>query len=934
LLGGTDLSILTVASGVVDLLSSHGIGARPLFFITHSLGGIVVKAALRQSADSSDPQKNRLISATQGIVMFGTPNTGASMGNVCAALPGLTAMQSNELARADALLLELSQWFRGKASPQTIRTHAFYETERLNGQIIVDAASANPAVMGCDPVPLTANHVTMCKLPSKDHAAFVSVRSFIVDTCTARGLETGLDTDEADNSVAALQLRPEYLRTLFHSTDMRHLTASHVDERHIFVDPNIYHQNSKTRITTLDQLLTTLLDTEAAVISGNDRAGKSLISKLAQTFLDERGHPTILLNGAQMVTADILALVGRAAKLQYGEGAQLPTETTIIIDDFDECQLHDTIKERIVADLTRTYASLIVTAFTHAPSVLFAPSDRPDPDLFELSPLSDEKLLQLVMKWKRLGAPTERHFDETSELATFELLQKIFLQTELERFPGSAVSFLQLIDSSSGSDINYSSYAACYETLITSHITKVRPSWQNLDEARNFVAYVAFSAYLHSHSPEVPADLLTRCVEYYASNYFSSAKELREVLLRGFLAETEGGYRFREEYEWYFLCARHAANTLKTGPEYDTFVLDCTTNIFRKQYANMIVFMAYFNSDNMILSLLLDILDGLFSGAPSWTLSDEQKTIMLGLSTTDSLAISSRADNSENRAKILRERVVSILDEAETVVAQYTLPFINPEIGDSEYVKQMSADTIGADSYMKSINALMRVHSVIGQILASRSGTFDAKTMLDCITRMVQASGRYIALNHAISAVLIYDRDKALDEVDRAYDSALSKDEKLTKVERIFSFWSVYLSQAGLARYLSHDHAVRALKILSGRLENQDQFKRGHVPFNFTSVLAIASLYKDNELDRVLFEKILEKYGEHSAIIPLLRVAVHFQSYYLPLSIQDKQWLGAKLKMQVKRIEAQRRQAVFEGKALPKPDRASVPKIRRKKSKR
>jgi hypothetical protein len=206
--------------------------------------------------------------------------------------------------------------------------------------------------------------------------------------------------------------------------------------------------------------------------------------------------------------------------------------------------------------------------------------------------------------------------------------------------------------------------------------------------------------------------------------------------------------------------------------------------------------------------------------------------------------------------------------------------------------------------------------------------------MLDCITRMVQASGRYIALNHAISAVLIYDRDKALDEVDRAYDSALSKDEKLTKVERIFSFWSVYLSQAGLARYLSHDHAVRALKILSGRLENQDQFKRGHVPFNFTSVLAIASLYKDNELDRVLFEKILEKYGEHSAIIPLLRVAVHFQSYYLPLSIQDKQWLGAKLKMQVKRIEAQRRQAVFEGKALPKPDRASVPKIRRKKSKR
>jgi len=231
---------------------------------------------------------------------------------------------------------------------------------------------------------------------------------------------------------------------------------------------------------------------------------------------------------------------------------------------------------------------------------------------------------------------------------------------------------------------------------------------------------------------------------------------------------------------------------------------------------------------------------------------------------------------------------------------------------------------------MNSLNALMRVHSVIGQILVSRSGTFDSKTMLDCITRMVQASGRYIALNHAISAVLLFDRKGSLEEVDRFYDRpGLTKEEKLDKVERLFSFWSVYLSQAGLARYLSHDHAIRALKMLAGRYESTDQFKTGHIPFNFTSVLIIASLYRNGTLERDLFEKAIEKYGENSAFIPFLRLAVHFYAYYMPLSIQDKQWLGSKLKMPVTRLEAQRRKALFAGQAVS-PQSPGTPKKLRK----
>jgi hypothetical protein len=261
---------------------------------------------------------------------------------------------------------------------------------------------------------------------------------------------------------------------------------------------------------------------------------------------------------------------------------------------------------------------------------------------------------------------------------------------------------------------------------------------------------------------------------------------------------------------------------------------------------------------------------------------------------------------------------MDIIEEAEGVVAKYTLPFLSDEIGDSEIVEIIMPEEIGADSYMKSLNALMRIHSVLGQILSSRSGTFDSRTMVKCITRMVQASGRYVALNHAIAAVLIYDKQKSLDEVDRAYDNQkLSKEEKYEKVERIFSFWSVYVSQAGLARYLSQDHAIRALRFLVGENENPDTHKGRPIPFNYTSVLLIASLYRNGSLDKELFEKAIEKYGEKSSLISILRVAIHFYSYYMPLDIREKQWLSTKLSMPLERIEVQQRKAIAARKALP-----------------
>ena len=141
---------------------------------------------------------------------------------------------------------------------------------------------------------------------------------------------------------------------------------------------------------------------------------------------------------------------------------------------------------------------------------------------------------------------------------------------------------------------------------------------------------------------------------------------------------------------------------------------------------------------------------------------------------------------------------------------------------------------------------------------------------------------------------------------------------------RIFAFWSVYMSQAGLARYLSQAHSIRALEKLSEKMESEEaRSGDGFIPFNFTSVLLVARLYSDGKLDKVGIEAAIQKYGEHSSLLGLIRVAVHIYSYYMPMSIQDKQWISSTLKIPLRRIEIQRQKASLS-KRLFSLDQASV----------
>jgi protein SERAC1 len=174
------LVISDQAKQVLDLLASHSIGNRPLAFVAHSLGGLLVKQLLRTAVELHIPGWKAIAANTKGILFLATPHTGSSIASLASKFP-LVSKATSQIAANDPYLLGLHDWFQQNAVSLGFFSHAYCETKTYKGQIIVDKASANPGVAGCVPVEFNGDHLEISKPPSRQSHIYVGARKFISD---------------------------------------------------------------------------------------------------------------------------------------------------------------------------------------------------------------------------------------------------------------------------------------------------------------------------------------------------------------------------------------------------------------------------------------------------------------------------------------------------------------------------------------------------------------------------------------------------------------------------------------------------------------------------------------------------------------------------------------------------------------------------------
>ena len=176
---GASMPLVDRATNVLTRLEVEGIGGRPLFFVCHSLGGLVVKQTLRSALELGESNWRQIVHNTRGIVFLATPHTGARLADYLGALGSILRLSvtMGELEASAPALRDLNVWYRQKATDLSIETFALFETRDTHGVRVVDEASDDPG-QGV-PRAVDADHFSICKPQARSDLTYGAVRNFI-----------------------------------------------------------------------------------------------------------------------------------------------------------------------------------------------------------------------------------------------------------------------------------------------------------------------------------------------------------------------------------------------------------------------------------------------------------------------------------------------------------------------------------------------------------------------------------------------------------------------------------------------------------------------------------------------------------------------------------------------------------------------------------
>jgi len=183
---GSTMPLVDRATNTLALLDTDDIGARPLIFITHSLGGLLVKQMLRHAMDFGEPRWQAIVEQTKGIVFLSTPHSGSDLANWVNYIGGIlrTTVSVDELEAHHSRLRELNLWYRNHEKLSQIPMQVYCEKKKIQGVLVVNETSADPGIKSVTPIPMDDDHLSICRPSSRESQVYRRIKRFISDYLT------------------------------------------------------------------------------------------------------------------------------------------------------------------------------------------------------------------------------------------------------------------------------------------------------------------------------------------------------------------------------------------------------------------------------------------------------------------------------------------------------------------------------------------------------------------------------------------------------------------------------------------------------------------------------------------------------------------------------------------------------------------------------
>lgn len=188
---GSAMPFLDEADNIFRLLLvDASLRDRPIFFVCHSMGGLIVKKVMR-NAKERDEEENiaSFLDRTNHVAFLGTPNTGADKATLLERLRFFTwpTDSSKDLVANKSELRDLNKAYRrlAKERDETLRHLVYFETAPTLFGLIVPPDSSDPGLPDTEATGVEANHVTISKLNDREDLIYKELVERIEQTTTA-----------------------------------------------------------------------------------------------------------------------------------------------------------------------------------------------------------------------------------------------------------------------------------------------------------------------------------------------------------------------------------------------------------------------------------------------------------------------------------------------------------------------------------------------------------------------------------------------------------------------------------------------------------------------------------------------------------------------------------------------------------------------------
>lgn len=177
-------SIAYRSNELLTKLRAAGVGDRPLVWVSHSMGGLLVKKMLVDA--SKNPEMDKIVNNTRGIIFYSVPHHGSQLAeySMNARYLLFPSVEVKELSTDSPALKELNDDFLSFAKDKKFPVLSFAETlpTHIGSMIKLHVVPVDSANLGIgDLIPVEVNHLNICKPKKKDTFLYQCTVKFIQD---------------------------------------------------------------------------------------------------------------------------------------------------------------------------------------------------------------------------------------------------------------------------------------------------------------------------------------------------------------------------------------------------------------------------------------------------------------------------------------------------------------------------------------------------------------------------------------------------------------------------------------------------------------------------------------------------------------------------------------------------------------------------------